>query len=318
MKGIPCETPRSSAHRLVLLGLLIGSAWRGHRRSPRIRGHRSRTGRGHAVQLRLRHVHHFFAGISAHSTGCSTAALEEGDSRSPTERPPRRFDSGGQPRGRRRSRRLPRPPRRPAGRGLEPARALRRTPVPTAMRRQRRRRDPNRRAGNHGMFMKLFNRLYEGWVGAVWPMIAQSDLGKGNQQVEPEGTPITRRSWAARPVRSTSIDRSRLRAPGTRRARSPSLRLKGTADPTTPASPKATVALTTPASPTTRGGRLGQRRIATILRPNGAEGEGAANGRPSPRVSTKSRNPEDRFDDYRSDVTLEPTANTRWRDDVDG
>ena len=43
---------------------------------------------------------------------------------------------------------------------------------------------------NHGMFMKLFNRLYEGSSrGCVARSIAQSDLGKGDQQVGPEDDP---------------------------------------------------------------------------------------------------------------------------------
>ncbi|HSJ84784.1 MAG TPA: hypothetical protein VLA91_13290 [Acidimicrobiia bacterium] len=38
---------------------------------------------------------------------------------------------------------------------------------------------------NHGMFMKLFNRLYEGTGrGCVVSHLAQSDLGKGDQQVQ--------------------------------------------------------------------------------------------------------------------------------------
>ncbi len=41
---------------------------------------------------------------------------------------------------------------------------------------------------NHGMFMKLFNSLYEGQGrGCVVRFIAHSDLGKGDQQVGPEG-----------------------------------------------------------------------------------------------------------------------------------
>ncbi len=43
---------------------------------------------------------------------------------------------------------------------------------------------------NHGMFMKLFNRLYQGsGRGCVARFIAQSELGKGDQQVGPEGDP---------------------------------------------------------------------------------------------------------------------------------
>jgi hypothetical protein len=43
---------------------------------------------------------------------------------------------------------------------------------------------------NHGMFMKMFNRLYEGsGRGCVARYIAHSDLGKGEQQVGPEGDP---------------------------------------------------------------------------------------------------------------------------------
>jgi hypothetical protein len=39
---------------------------------------------------------------------------------------------------------------------------------------------------NHGMFLKLFNSLYEGMRrGCVVRHLAQSDLGKGDQQVKP-------------------------------------------------------------------------------------------------------------------------------------
>ena len=48
--------------------------------------------------------------------------------------------------------------------------------------------DPTGPAGqiNHGMFMKLFNSLYEGegGRGCLVRHIAQSDLGKGDQQVQ--------------------------------------------------------------------------------------------------------------------------------------
>ena len=43
---------------------------------------------------------------------------------------------------------------------------------------------------NHGMFMKLFNSLYEGaGRGCVVRHLAQSELGKGEEQVGPEGDP---------------------------------------------------------------------------------------------------------------------------------
>jgi hypothetical protein len=43
---------------------------------------------------------------------------------------------------------------------------------------------------NHGMFMKLFNSLYEGsGRGCVMRHLAQSDLGKGDQQVKPGEDP---------------------------------------------------------------------------------------------------------------------------------
>jgi hypothetical protein len=43
---------------------------------------------------------------------------------------------------------------------------------------------------NHGMFMKLFNSLYEGaGRGCVVRHLAQSELGKGEQQVGPGGDP---------------------------------------------------------------------------------------------------------------------------------
>jgi len=37
---------------------------------------------------------------------------------------------------------------------------------------------------NHGMFMKLFNSLYDGKRGCVIRYLAQSDLGKGDQQIK--------------------------------------------------------------------------------------------------------------------------------------
>ena len=43
---------------------------------------------------------------------------------------------------------------------------------------------------NHGMFLKLFNSLYEGFGrGCVVRHLAQSELGKGEQQVGPGGDP---------------------------------------------------------------------------------------------------------------------------------
>jgi hypothetical protein len=43
---------------------------------------------------------------------------------------------------------------------------------------------------NHGMFMKLFNSLYDGTGrGCVVRHLAQSDLGKGDQQVAPDEDP---------------------------------------------------------------------------------------------------------------------------------